>query len=167
MKTPSCITLQETKLAKKANFLLENYQVFLKNINGSGGGLLTAIDPSLNPMLISARNEDAETLTVQLMCGNMKIRVINAYGPQEDDTQQNKLNFWMGIEEEILAAKSESCLVLVQMDANAKLGRNIISMDPNTVTDGNGSCHSPTQPQHELELDLIMGKNPPHPRRNF
>ena len=89
-------------------------------------------------MLISARNDDAETLTVQLMCGNLKIRVINAYGPQEDDTQQNKLNFWMGIEEEILAAKSESCLVLVQMDANAKLGRNIISMDPNTGTDGNG-----------------------------
>ena len=23
-------------------------------------------------------------------------------------------------------------------------------------------CHSPTQPQHELELDLIMGRNPPH-----
>ena len=119
MKTPSCITLQETKLAKNANFLLENYQVFLKNRNGSGGGLLTAIDPSLNPMLISVRNEDAESLTGQLMCGNMKIRVINAYGPQEDDTQQNKFNFWMGIEEKILAAKSEDCLVLVQMDANA------------------------------------------------
>ena len=29
MKTPSCITLQETKLAKNANFWLENYQVFL------------------------------------------------------------------------------------------------------------------------------------------
>ena len=25
------------------------------------------------------------------------------------------------------------------------------------------NCHSPTQPQHELELDLIMGRNPPHP----
>ena len=23
--------------------------------------------------------------------------------------------------------------------------------------------HSPTQPQHELVLDLIMGRNPPHP----
>ena len=30
-------------------------------------------------------------------------------------------------------------------------------------------CHSPTQPQDELELDLIMGRNPPHPppHRNF
>ena len=23
------------------------------------------------------------------------------------------------------------------------------------------TCHSQTQPQHELELDLIMGRNPP------
>jgi hypothetical protein len=26
------------------------------------------------------------------------------------------------------------------------------------------NCHSPTQPQHELELDLIMGRNPLPPR---
>ena len=25
------------------------------------------------------------------------------------------------------------------------------------------NCHSPTQPQHELEPDLIMGMNPPPP----
>ena len=25
------------------------------------------------------------------------------------------------------------------------------------------NCHSPTQPQLELELDLIMGRNPPPP----
>ena len=24
------------------------------------------------------------------------------------------------------------------------------------------NCHSPTQPQYELVLDLIMGRNPPH-----
>jgi hypothetical protein len=31
------------------------------------------------------------------------------------------------------------------------------------------NCHSPTQPQLELELDLIMGRNPPHhpTTRNF
>ena len=31
------------------------------------------------------------------------------------------------------------------------------------------NCHSPTQPQHELELDLIMGRKPPPttPHRNF
>ena len=30
------------------------------------------------------------------------------------------------------------------------------------------SCDSPIQPQHELELDLIMGRNPPpHPTATF
>ena len=108
LKTPSCVTLQETKLTKNSVFSLENYQVFQKNRNGSGGGLLTAVDPSLNPMLISARNEEAEILTVQLKLNNLKLRVINGYGPQNDDTPQNKLNFWMGLEEEIIAAQSES-----------------------------------------------------------
>ena len=143
-KNPSCIALQETKLAKNSNFQLPNYQVFQRNRNSLGGGLLTAVDPSLNPMLIAAKNEEAEILTVQIECANMKLRVINAYGPQDDDSQQNKLNFWMGLEEEVLAAKSESCMVLIQMDANAKVGRNIVSQDPNSITDSNG--------RHMLEL---------------
>ena len=117
---PSCITLQETKLAKKNVFQLNGYQVFQKNRNGSGGGLLTAVDPSLNPMLISTNNEEAEILTVQMEVNKMKIRLINGYGPQDDDSLQNRLNFWLGLDQEILSAKSESCLVMVQMDANAR-----------------------------------------------
>jgi exonuclease III len=131
---------------------LENYQVFQKNINGSGGGLLTAVDPSLNPMLISARNEEAEILTVQLKLNTLKLRVINGYGPQNDDTTQNKLNFWMGLEEEIIAAKSESCMILIQMDANAKVGRKIISLDPNSETDGNGKLLLELINRHGLVL---------------
>ena len=103
-KHPSCITLQETKLANKANFQLQNYQVFQKNRNSSGGGLMTAVDPSLNPMLIAAKNEEAEVLTVQLELKDKKVRIINGYGPQEDDSQQNRLNFWLGLEEEIISA---------------------------------------------------------------
>ena len=29
-------------------------------------------------------------------------------------------------------------MILIQMDADAKAGRNVISTDPNNVTDGNG-----------------------------
>ena len=137
-KTPSCITLQETKLPKNANFHLNDYQVFLKNRNSSGGGLLTAIDPNLNPMLIAPKNEEAEILTVQLELNEKQLRVINGYGPQDDDNIQHRLNFWLGLEEEIISAKSESCMIIIQMDANAKVGQTIISNDPNNVTDGNG-----------------------------
>ena len=122
-KNPSCIALQETKLAKNSNFQLPNYQVFQRNRNSLGGGLLTAVDPSLNPMLIAAKNEEAEILTVQLELDKKKVRVINGYGPQDDDIQQNKLIFWSGLEQEIMSAKSESCMVIIQMDANAKVGK--------------------------------------------
>ena len=125
---------------------------FKKNRNGSGGGLLTAVDPSLNPMLISTINEEAELLTVQLVLSNQKVRLINGYGPQEDDNNQNKLNFWMGLDQEILSAKSESCMVIIQMDANAKVGREIISADPNNVTDGNGRKMLDLIERHGLKL---------------
>ena len=137
-KKPSCITLQETKLPQNSNFQVGNYQVFQKNRNGAGGGLLTAVDPDLDPVQIATRNEEAEILTVQIYLNNQKLRIINAYGPQDDDIQQSKLNFWLGIEEEIISAKEESCMIIIQMDANAKVGRGIITHNPSNVIDSNG-----------------------------
>ena len=143
-KKPSCLTLQETKLPKNSNFQLAHYQIFQKNRNSSGGGLLTAVDPVLNPVLIEPKNEEAEILTVQIKLKDKNLRMINGYGPQEDDTQQKKLNFWLGLEEEIVAAKNENCLVIVQMDANAKVGKDTIVNNPTTSPDNNG--------RHLLEL---------------
>ena len=59
---PSCITIQETKLKSK-KFDIPGYQVFLKNRPGLGGGLLTAIDENLAPVLVSS--PDTEILVVQ------------------------------------------------------------------------------------------------------
>ena len=149
---PSCITLQETKLAKKSVFQLNDYQVFHKNRNSAGGGLSTAVDPSLNPMMISTKNEEADILTVQLEVNKQKIRLINGYGPQDDDNLQNRLNFWLGLDQEIISAKSESCLVMIQMDANVKVGSNLISADPNTGSDGNGRQMLELMERHGLQL---------------
>ena len=55
---PSVITVQETKYRKCANFKLDNYQIFEKVRHGVGGGLLTAINKSLEQVLIQAVNED-------------------------------------------------------------------------------------------------------------
>ena len=50
---PSVITLQETKLRKLGTFRIPGYQVFEKVRSGFGGGLLTAVDEKLLPVLIS------------------------------------------------------------------------------------------------------------------
>ena len=70
---PSVITIQETKFRKSANFKLENYQIFEKLRPGYGGGLLTAIDKSLNPVLIQPINEEIEILVVQCSIGKRNI----------------------------------------------------------------------------------------------
>ena len=82
---PSCITIQETKLRKMGSIKIKDYQVFEKLRPGLGGGLLTAIRESLNPVLIAPCDENAEILVIQCQINQMKLRVINGYGPQDDD----------------------------------------------------------------------------------
>ena len=50
---PSCVLIQETKLRFPGTFPMPGYQIFEKIRKGLGGGLLTAVDENLSPMLIS------------------------------------------------------------------------------------------------------------------
>ena len=52
-------------------------------------------------------------------------------GLQKDDPNGKRYNFWQEVENEVINAKENGCLVLVQMDANAKIGKEKISEDPN------------------------------------
>ena len=133
---PSIVTLQETKVKKSGTIKLNGYQIFEKTRTlGGGGGLVTAVDLNLNPVLITVgQEEDAEILTVQAKVGNHDIRIINAYGPQEDDGNNEVYKFWQGIEEEIVSAKDENCLIILQLDANAKIGKENLKGDPNNAT---------------------------------
>ena len=62
--------------------------------------------------------------------GNHNVRIINCYGPQEisqsqraaPDQQHIVHQFWTELEKEVIKAKYEGCLVLIEMDANAKVG---------------------------------------------
>ena len=119
---PSCITLQETKLRQCGTVKLNNYQIFEKVRSGQGGGLLTAINQNLNPVLIEAINQESEILVVQCQLGENKVRIMNGYGPQEDDQTAVRRTFWQSLEQEIVAANNSNCMVLIQMDANAKVG---------------------------------------------
>ena len=67
---------------------------------------------------------------MQIPLDGINIRIINAYGPQEDSDTENIYNFWQDFEREIILAKDEKCKIMLQMDANAKLGANLIKGDP-------------------------------------
>ena len=127
---PSCITIQETKLRQSNSIKLNGYRIFEKNRSGFGGGILTAVVGELEPVLISDCDGENEILVVQVKVGILNIRVINSYGPQEDEDWQRKLLFWNTLEKEIISAIDESCFILIQMDANAKVGAEISKGDP-------------------------------------
>ena len=99
--------------------------------------LLLAADEDLNPVLVSEVNDDIETITIQIDIGNRNLRIINGYGPQEDDKIEDIMNFWQEIETEVINAKDNNCMVIIQLDANAKVGKKIIKSDPNN-TSNNG-----------------------------
>ena len=65
----------------------------------------------------------------------MDIRIINAYGPQEDSSKEVILKFWQEFENEIINAKEDDCAVLIELDANAKLGSGIVKNDPHKMSD--------------------------------
>ena len=57
---PSCVLIQETKLRTPGTLKIPGYQIFEKTRTGLGGGLLTAIDNNLSPVLISSGENDTE-----------------------------------------------------------------------------------------------------------
>ena len=81
---PTVITIQETKLRRLGIFKLPGYQVFEKVRSGFGGGLMTAVDENLSPVLISTgKKENSEILVVQVKAEKHDVRIINAYGPKK------------------------------------------------------------------------------------
>ena len=142
---PSVLTIQETKCLYYRSIKIPGYEI-IEHLRKDklGGGLLTAARVELNPHQVAAY-DDAELLVVQVEVNELKIRIINGYGPQEDDEDLRIIAFWKALEIEIINAKDEHCLVIVELDANAKIGKEHIKNDPN-LTSNNG----------QLLLDLVQ-----------
>ena len=155
---PSIITIQESKTRKQGLIKLKGYQIFEKNRkNCLGGGLFTAIDEELEPVLISTgEDEENEIITVQINVAGKAIRIINAYGPQEDENRQKILAFWTQIENEIVNSKENNCLTVIQMDANAKVGKGIIMNDPHEASN-NGKILIEILKRQNMTIANAMG----------
>ena len=55
------------------------------------------------------------------------IRFINGYGPQETAKIEDKLAFFSRLDQEMKTAKLFECFVCIEMDANSKVGPQVIS----------------------------------------
>ena len=94
-----------------------------------GGGLLTAVHKSLNPVRVG-NDSDEEVLVVEASIESKKVRFINGYGPQDDVDDEVRNGFFSRIDLEVKRAKLSGCFVCIEMDANAKLGKEINPGDP-------------------------------------
>ena len=88
---PAVILLQETRVRSKNKLKLDNYFVYehIRTESG-GGGLLTAVHKSLEPVEITNIENGEEILTVEAIINNKKVRFINGYGPQETASDDNR-----------------------------------------------------------------------------
>ena len=128
--------LQETKVSRKGQVKIPGYDIFeVVRSNAKGGSILTALHSNLQPVYISGGEDDMEILVIQAKIGNSNCRFINAYGPQEYATLEDKIAFYARLDQEVKNAKLFNCLVCLEMDANAKVGYNVIKNDPNAMSD--------------------------------
>ena len=91
---------------------------------------MTGVHKNLIPVLISGGEDNLEILVVQAKIGSHDCRFINGYGPQEYQSMEDRISFYARLEQEVVNAKLFDNLICIEMDANAKLGKECIAKDP-------------------------------------
>ena len=123
-------TIQETHFNKKGKFKIENYEIFESIRKKHNGGTMIGVNVALKPILISEYCEDFELLVVEIKIRNQEIRIISGYGPQESWDENDRMPFFVALEQEIAKSELAGKSIIICMDTNSKLGPEIISNDP-------------------------------------
>ena len=77
---------------------------------------------SLEPVLIEEHSEHFELIVAEIKIANKEIRVMTGYGPQEYWLDEEKMPFFVALEEEVSKAKMANKSIWMEIDANSKLG---------------------------------------------
>ena len=103
--------IEETNL--KPNEVLkceesDQFQIYyLSRQESHGGGLALGVDRDLESTLMRAGNDEVEVMSIQECLGDIPVRIILGYGPQENALLEKKNKFWEIIENEINEAELE------------------------------------------------------------
>ena len=143
-------TLQETQFKKKGRLNIKDFVIFESiRKNKEKGGSMTGIHESLEPVLIEEYSEKFELIVVEIKVAGKEVRVINGYGPQECWNNEEKMPFFVALEEEVSKARLEGKSIILELDANSKLGSKYIKNDPHTISP-NGIILSGIIDRHDL-----------------
>ena len=128
------VTIQETHSSKKGKIHIPNFLVFEAIRPKKGGGTLIAVHKDLEPKLIEEYNSEFELLVVEVELKDRSIRIISGYGPQENWEEEKRIPFFLALETEIEKAELAGKSVIIEMDANSKLGAKYIPKDPHPIS---------------------------------
>ena len=128
------VTVQETHARRKGKIQIPDMVVFEAIRKAKGGGTMIASHTSLNPRLVESYEDEFELLVVELELKNNKIRMISGYGPQENWSEEKRRPFFVALETEVEKANLAGKSVIIELDANAKLGKKYIPGDPYEIS---------------------------------
>ena len=128
------VTVQETHFRKKGKLKLPDFISFEAIRTKKGGGTLIAAHVDLNPKLIVEYSDDFELLVVEIETKERTIRIISGYGPQENLEEDKRVPFFLALETEVEKAELLGKSIVIELDANSKLGHKYIPKDPHMIS---------------------------------
>ena len=135
---PQVFMIQETMMKKPNQMMIPGYQLYEKVRKGKGGGgIMIGVrkDVESVPVIVSNHDDDVEILVIEVGLKAMTVRFLTAYGPQEGASDDTVNKFYSALQEEIIGCEQENCGLIAELDCNAKLGKEIIEGDPNTMSE--------------------------------
>ena len=122
-------TIQESHYATKGKVRIENFEIFEAIRKKAKGSTIIGVHKALKPCLIEEYDNEFELLVVEITISNRSIRIITGYGPQESWPECDRLPFFAALEQEIIKAELAGKSIIIEMDANSKLGPELIPGD--------------------------------------
>ena len=130
-------TGQETHYSNKGMVKVKDFETFEAIIpNKEKQGSIIGVHKSLKPVLIEEYCESFELIVVQISVANRSIRIITGKGPHENNPETERLPFFQALEQEVVQAELSGCSVMIEIDANSKLGPAFISHDKKQSPNG-------------------------------
>ena len=153
----SIFTLQETHFPQKGRFQVQNFEIFEAIRNKEKGGSAIGVHKALNPCLIKEYSDEFELVVVEIQAANKEIRIITGYGPQECWPIATRMPFFLALEEEIMKSQLAGKSTIIQLDANSKLGPDLVPGDKHEQS-ANGSLLAGIIARHSLIIGNSLNK---------
>ena len=125
MVKPEVVALCETKLHANSTFELEDYKTLKSNLKaGKEGILIAARKGTFKSIEIIFESEAKNIATAEIEYPEEMVRVVVVHGPQEDDSQEDKDDFYNDLAGEIERCIAAERKLIIAGDLNARLDQS-------------------------------------------